>query len=61
MLSIKDLPLEQRQAWRAIFDRFIFDNTEQAHIADQHKGFLKVLDEEQAAKMRKLLKYQLDI
>ena len=61
MLSIKDLPKAQREAWRSIFDKMVFDPPLQEHIPESARGFLKPLDEEQAKKMRKLLKHGLDI
>lgn len=61
MLTIKDLTLEQRGAWRDIFERLIFEPINNEHIPEHAKGFLKTLDEEQAEKMRKLLLGGLDI
>lgn len=61
MLAIKDLPTEQRQVWRDIFDKLIFSAEPQTHIPEHAMGFLKILDEEQAKKMRKLLKYRISI
>jgi hypothetical protein len=61
MLTIKDLPAEQRDAWRGIFERLIFEPIGHDHIPEHAKGFLKNLDEEQAEKMRRLLLGGLDI
>ncbi|WP_395345113.1 cupin-like domain-containing protein [Ningiella sp. W23] len=55
MLSIKDLPQAQKEVWKDIFDKLIFNPQPQTHIPDSAQGFLKPLDEEQAARMRKLL------
>jgi hypothetical protein len=56
MLSIKDLPAAQRNAWRDIFNQMVFAPTDQPHIPKNAKGFLQPLDQQQADKMRKLLK-----
>jgi len=61
MLTIKDLPLAQRAAWRDIFERLIFEPIDHEHIPEHAKGFLKALDAEQAEKMRRLLLGGLDI
>jgi hypothetical protein len=55
MLSLRDLPRAQRQAWKAHFDYYIFDHDEQNldHIPDQAKGVLaKPHDELAARKLR---------
>ncbi len=55
MLSLRDLPLAQRQAWKAHFDYYIFDHDEEnfEHIADVAKGVLsKPHDELAARKLR---------
>ncbi|MFC4700505.1 cupin-like domain-containing protein [Glaciecola siphonariae] len=61
MLSIKDLPLAQRNAWRDIFENMVFSPKQHEHIAKSARGFTKTLDSEQAAKMRKILKQGLDL
>ncbi|MBR9726832.1 cupin-like domain-containing protein [Shewanella intestini] len=55
LLSIHSLPKAQRQAWKAIFDYYIFDNddTKLAHIPKQMLGMLTTpLDELSARKLR---------
>jgi hypothetical protein len=58
MLSLRDLPLEQRQAWKAHFNHYVFDHDgdNMAHIPDAAKGILaKPLDELAARKLRAYL------
>jgi hypothetical protein len=55
LLSIKDLPLEQRQAWRRLFDHYVFSPQEQQHIPEEAKGVLKPIDKIQARKLRATL------
>lgn len=55
MLSLRDLPLAQRQAWKAHFDYYIFNHDEDNldHIPDVAKGVLsKPHDELTARKLR---------
>jgi hypothetical protein len=58
MLSLRDLPLEQRQAWKAHFDHYVFnhDDDNMNHIPQEAKGMLaKPLDEIAARKLRAYL------
>jgi hypothetical protein len=55
MLSLRDLPLAQRQAWKAHFDYYIFDHDDEdmSHIPSSAKGVLsKPHDELAARKLR---------
>jgi hypothetical protein len=55
ILSLRNLPLAQRQAWKAIFDYYIFDHQENDldHIPDHVKGMLsQPLDVNSAKKIR---------
>lgn len=58
MLSLRDLSREQRQAWKAHFDHYVFDHddNDMAYIPDEAKGILsKPLDEMAARKLRAYL------
>lgn len=57
LLTMKDLPLEQRKAWQGIFNHYIFEADEEtnAHIPDKGLGVLGPLDEELAKKIRALV------
>ncbi|NMP16371.1 cupin-like domain-containing protein [Thalassotalea sp. Y01] len=55
MLSLRNLPYEQRQAWKNIFEHYIFDHDEQdtAHLPEAAQGMLKTpMDELTARKIR---------
>jgi len=57
MLGLKDLPPEQRDVWRDIFDHYVFNPSEEnmAHIPKEARGVLNKIDETTAAKIRTLL------
>jgi hypothetical protein len=55
LLSIKDLPEEQRKAWRNIFDYYIFSPQNQNHIPQDKRGVLNPIDENLARQLRALL------
>ncbi|PKI17071.1 cupin-like domain-containing protein [Colwellia sp. 12G3] len=55
MLSLRNLPKDQRKAWKSIFNHYIFEHDEQSndHIPDDAKGMLKMpIDELTARKIR---------
>lgn len=54
LLAVRDLPRQQRDAWRAIFDFYIFDYEEEsiAHIREDRRGALAPLDELTARRLR---------
>ena len=47
LLSLRDLPRAQRDAWRALFDHYVFDAGEHtaAHLPPAARGVLAPLDE----------------
>jgi hypothetical protein len=58
MLSLRDLPQVQRQAWKAHFEHYVFDHDDDNmdHIPEESKGILaKPLDELAARKLRAYL------
>ncbi len=62
LLSIRDLPAAQRDAWRGLFEHYVFgadasnpDDSVAAHIPEQARGPLAPLDEPAARKLRALL------
>ena len=55
LLSIKDLPLAQREAWRRLFEHYVFAPQEQSHIPEHAKGVLKPIDQNLARKLRAML------
>jgi len=54
LLGIRSLPVEQRQAWQALFNYYIFDVDESthAHIPEAAKGSLAPIDEKSARQLR---------
>ncbi|MFD2166642.1 cupin-like domain-containing protein [Thalassotalea euphylliae] len=55
MLSLRNLPKAQRQAWKAIFDHYIFEHEENdfSYLSDNAKGMLKrPIDELTARRIR---------
>lgn len=62
ILEIRDLPEDQRKAWRAFFDHYVFDaGTETAeHIPLNRRGVLGELDEDSARRLRAMLRNKLN-
>ena len=62
ILAIRDLPEEQRAAWRGIFDHYVFDADEASveHIPADRRGVLGPLDEDAARKLRAVLRSNLN-
>ena len=54
LLSLRDLPEEQRRAWLNIFRYYIFDFEEEsvAHIPENRRGILSGIDDKMARKIR---------
>lgn len=57
LLSLRDLPAEQRAIWQNLFEHYIFDAKEEnfAHIPESARGVLNTMDEKTAENMRSLL------
>lgn len=57
LLSLRDLPPAQRDAWRALFDHYIFDADEQtaAHIPAAARGVLAPMNDNSARTLRSML------
>ena len=54
LLSLRGLPAHERQAWRALFEHYVFDGGEHtaAHIPPQARGVLGEMDAAQARRLR---------
>lgn len=54
ILSVRDLPKRQRDAWRALFDHYVFDadETTYEHIPEAGRGCLAPLTDTAARKLR---------
>ena len=57
IMALRDLPTEQRNAWKDIFDQYIFEPTQynSDHIPDHAKGLLSHVDEDGAKTIRSQL------
>lgn len=57
MLSIRDLPEQEKLAWRAIFDYYVFGDSDvpAAHLPEAARGMLGPMDDLQARRLRALL------
>lgn len=57
LLSIRDLPKEQREIWREMFEHYIFDPGDDvtAHIPENARGVLSPITDETARRLRALL------
>lgn len=62
MLGIRDKSAHERDAWRHIFNHYIFDGAEKssAYLPVEAKGFLNILDRLGARKLRALLMNKLN-
>ena len=54
LLTLRDLPQAQRQAWQALFNYYIFNFDEEnvTHIPEECRGVLSPMDEMKARKLR---------
>ncbi|MCY4057050.1 MAG: cupin-like domain-containing protein, partial [Gammaproteobacteria bacterium] len=57
ILSLRDLPERQREAWRGLFNHYVFDADEEVyrHIPERGRGCLSTLDDAGAKQLRALL------
>ncbi len=57
LLTLRDLPTAQRDAWRALFDHYVFDADAEtaAHIPPQARGILNPINAHGARQLRALL------
>ena len=57
LLSLRDLPAEQREAWRGIFNHYVFEPGEDTvrHIPERSRGVLAPLGDAAARGLRALL------
>ena len=62
MLSLRDRPDSEKQAWRALFDFYLFGDPElpRAHLPEQARGALAELDTLSARRLRAQLMQRLN-
>jgi hypothetical protein len=62
LISMRDLPGNQKKVWREIFDYYIFDadSNSHGHIPEQAKGLLGPIDESLSTKIRALLQKKIN-
>jgi hypothetical protein len=60
--TLRGLPDAQRQAWRAIFDHYVFDTARDVagHIPPEHRSVLGTMTADQHAKLRQFLRERLE-
>jgi hypothetical protein len=57
MLSLRDRPAQEKDAWRTLFDYYVFGPADQAaaHLPEAARGPLAPLDDVEARRLRALL------
>jgi hypothetical protein len=57
LLSIRDRPEQEKRAWKALFDYYVFGEADQAgaHLPEHAKGNLGPMDEVKARRLRAML------
>ncbi|NEZ04870.1 cupin-like domain-containing protein [Wenzhouxiangella sp. XN201] len=62
LMNLRGLPRRQREAWRHMFEYYIFDPPEDAlaHIPESSRGVLGDMNEEQARQWRSMLRNKLN-
>lgn len=62
LMNLRDLPKRQRDAWKHLFDHYIFDPPADAlgHIPAENRGALGQLDEDGARQLRMILRNKLN-
>ncbi|MGB6231577.1 MAG: cupin-like domain-containing protein [Litorimonas sp.] len=61
MLALRDLPEDERETWRGLFDHYVFGDadTPRAHVPDAIRGLLSPIDEGLAARVKGYLRGRL--
>jgi Cupin-like domain len=62
LMSLRDLPAAQRQAWKALFDHYVFeaDAATAAHIPAHAQGVLAPITSDKARQLRAVLLHRLN-
>jgi hypothetical protein len=61
LISLRGLPAQQREAWRALFEHYVFGSPEAsvAHIPEHAQRLLGPLDAQRADELRERLRQRL--
>ena len=60
LLSIRGLPSAQREAWRGLFEHYVFsDDADLSHIPEHRRGVLGDIDADMARQLRAMLRSKL--
>lgn len=62
LMSIRDRPEQEKQAWKHLFDYYVFDSDTNAgsHLPAHARGYLGAIDENAARKLRAMLLQKLN-
>jgi hypothetical protein len=62
MMSIRDRPAKEKEAWKALFDYYIFGDSEEVrtHLPPESHGALAALDENQARRLGAMIRNNLN-
>lgn len=62
MMSVRDRPAKEKEAWKALFDYYIFGDSEKvcAHLPPESHGALANIDENQARRLGAMLRNNLN-
>lgn len=57
MMTLRDLPADQKAAWRELFNHYVFENSKDtaAHVPPHVRGMLNPMTQEEARRIRALL------
>src|SRR5690606_16293435 len=57
IMTLRDLPPAQREAWRIVFDHYVFQKNgdPMAHLAPEHRGMLGAMTPQKAREIRAIL------
>jgi hypothetical protein len=62
MMSVRDRSVKEKEAWKALFDYYIFADSEQAraHLPPESQGLLANMDDNLARRLRAMLRNNLN-
>jgi hypothetical protein len=62
MMSVRDRPAKEKESWKALFDYYIFGDSEKVceHLPPESHGALATMDEDQTRRIRAMLRNNLN-